>query len=219
MKTAYTKLVEAFRRKDWQTATEMFRDIMEQKVAIRLAEEKRTAIAKTALTEGKSKDPNWKSARERQHDAVAKTHYNAEVEGGDRKSTGEVTKQGKDKFANYGKHPDGIKRDSDGKFEQRTHSTRLVESAAPKDSDALLDAVAAHPAFKKYVKRGDSYNAHNAEGIPLDLIKQEFGLSAQDLKRLEAKAAIATSGAASGDEPYTSIEVVGQKVNIYGGQD
>lgn len=41
MKTSYTKLIEAMTRKDWQTATERFTDIMEQKVAQRLAQEKR----------------------------------------------------------------------------------------------------------------------------------------------------------------------------------
>ena len=50
MKTGYTKLLEAIRHKDWTSATERFRDIMEQKVAIRLAEEKK-AVNAEALTE------------------------------------------------------------------------------------------------------------------------------------------------------------------------
>jgi hypothetical protein len=40
MKTSYTKLLEAMTRKDWQSANERFADIMEQKVAQRLAQEK-----------------------------------------------------------------------------------------------------------------------------------------------------------------------------------
>ena len=40
MKTSYTKLIEAMTQKDWQSATELFTDVMEQKVAQRLAQEK-----------------------------------------------------------------------------------------------------------------------------------------------------------------------------------
>jgi hypothetical protein len=40
MKTGYTRLIESIRKKEWHDATQQFRDIMEQKVAAKLAEER-----------------------------------------------------------------------------------------------------------------------------------------------------------------------------------
>ena len=49
---SYQKLITHLKAKDYEGATGVFREIMEQKVAIRLAEE-RKRIAKSALAEAK----------------------------------------------------------------------------------------------------------------------------------------------------------------------
>jgi len=50
MKTGYTRLIESVRKKEWHGATQQFRDIMEQKVAAKLAEE-RQLVGRESLTE------------------------------------------------------------------------------------------------------------------------------------------------------------------------
>lgn len=47
---SYTKLIDQIKSKNWAPATETFREIMEQKIALRLGEEQKR-VAKRALTE------------------------------------------------------------------------------------------------------------------------------------------------------------------------
>ena len=92
----------------------------------------------------------------------------------------------------------------------------MLTEAPIRNLDDLLNAIVKHPAFYSYVKKGDTWNAHNVINAPVSLLAKYWTLTPDMLMRWEEKAEREAHG-----RSVTSISFTpnGRFFDLYGEQD